>query len=316
MALRENIFMQTKRPALMPLISAATALLCCALPLSGQTPPTITTQPTSQTNLAGSNVTFSVAVAGTSPFTYQWQFNGANLPNGIISTVAGGGSGGDGGSATNAYLVNPSGVAVDRLGNLYISDPNGQVIHKVDTNGIITTVAGNGAGGYSGDNGAATNAKLFYPRGVAVDCFGNLYVADTYNQRIRMVATNGIITTVAGTNVGGYFGDGGAATNAILNLPDGVGLDAFGGVYIADTQNDRIREVSTNGIITTVAGTNGSGYTGDGGAATNARLYYPSSVAVDSFGNLYVADTSNHRIRKVSTNGIITAFGFFEVHNG
>ncbi len=144
----------------------AGALICCALNLPAQTAPTITTQPASQTVLAGANVTFSVAVAGTGPFTYQWQFNGTNLPNNIITTVAGNGAAsyaGDGGAATNASLSYPRGVALDAAGNLYIADNANNRIRKVDTNGIITTVAGNGSYGYSGDGGAATNASLDLP---------------------------------------------------------------------------------------------------------------------------------------------------------
>ena len=142
-----------------------------------------------------------MTVDGIGPFTYQWQFNGTNLPNNIITTVAGNGSlgfSGDGGAATNAKLYVPSGVALDAFGNLYIADTDNNRIRKVDTNGIITTVAGKTGGGYSGDGGAATNASLSYPFGVALDAAGNLYIADQNNNRIRKVDTNGIISTVAG----------------------------------------------------------------------------------------------------------------------
>jgi Immunoglobulin domain/NHL repeat len=274
-------------------------------------PPVITTQPTNQTGVAGGTVTFSAAVSGTGPFTYQWQLNGTNLPNNnIITTVAGNGCegySGDGGAATNACLMYPGSVAVDAFGNLFIADAYNNVIRKVDTNGIITTVAGNGCAGYSGDGGAATNACLNWPGGVAVDAFGNLFIADTENNVISKVAANGIITTVAGTNgCAGYSGDGGAATNACLHWPASVAVDAFGNLFIADTENSVIRKVDTNGIITTVAGNGCEGYSGDGGAATNACLRYPGSVAVDAFGNLFIADTDNSVIRNVNTNGIIT----------
>jgi sugar lactone lactonase YvrE len=188
---------------------------------------------------------------------------------------------------------------VDAYGNLYIADYYNSRIRKVDTNGIITTVAGDGTNGYSGDGGAASNAWLYCPSGVAVDAYGNLYIADYYNSRIRKVDTNGIITTVAGDGTNGYSGDGGVATNARVYYPSGVAVDAYGNLYIADSDNSRIRKVDTNGIITTVAGTNGSGYSGDGGAATNARLAYPEGPAMDTSGNLYIADTDNSRIRKV-----------------
>ncbi len=151
-------------------------------------------------------------------------------------------------------------------------------------------MAGNGTDGYSGDGGAATNAALNFPEGVTVDAAGNLFVADFYNNRIRKVGTNGIITTVAGNGTDGFSGDGGAATNAELCHPEGVAVDAAGNLFIADDITNRIRKVGTNGIITTVAGNGTYGYSGDGGAATNAELYFPYGVAVDASGNLFIAD--------------------------
>ncbi len=316
-------------------------------------PPTVTTQPSSLTNLAGSTVSFNAAAGGTGPFSYQWQFNGTNLPNGIgiITTVAGNGSynySGDGGAATNASLRYPEGVAFDAFGNLYIADYGNNCIRKVAANGIITTVAGSVSSGYSGDGGMATKALLYSPAGVAFDAPGNLYIADTYNNRIRKVAANGIITTVAGDGRFGYSGDGGAATNASLYEPQGVAFSATGNLYIADTRNSRIRKVDsngiittvasnalfdqpcdlafsasgdlyiadtyhdcirkvdTNGIITTVAGKSGSGYSGDGGPATNALLNQPYDLVFDASGDLYIADQGNNCIRAVDTNGIIT----------
>jgi len=272
--------------------------------------PTVTTQPASQTNLAGTNIMFSVIAGGTGPFTYQWQFNGSNLPNNIITTVAGNGTGafaGDGGAATNASLHGPTAVALDAGGDLYIVDAGNQRVRKVDTTGVITTVAGKSAlAGYSGDGGAATNASLNNPFGLAVDAAGNLYVADASNQRVRKVAANGIITTVAGKGTSGFSGDGATATNANLYLPYGVAVDSAGNLYVADTSNQRIRKVAANGIITTLAGKGVSGYSGDNGAATNAALNSPYGVAVDAAGNVYIADTSNQRIRKVNASGIIT----------
>ena len=231
--------------------------------------------------------------------------NGANLPNGIITTVAGGGpkNPGDGGQATNASLYYPNDVAVDASGNLFIADSYGNVIRKVDTNGIITTVAGGGPD-YPGDGGPATNASLDWPSGVAVDASGNLFIADSYSNVIRKVDTNGIITTVAGGGNDG-LGDGGAATNASLYYPNGVAVDASGNLFIADTGNNVIRKVDTNGFITTVAG-GGPDYPGDGGPATNASLVWPSGVAVDASGNLFIADSYGSVICKVDTNGSIT----------
>ena len=268
-------------------------------------PVTITSQPQGQSAPAGASVTLSVTATGTAPLTYQWQFNGTNLPNDIITTVAGGGNGGDG-AATNASLDLPFGVGVDALGNLFIADTGDQRIRKVDTNGFITTVAGNGIWGYSGDGGAATNASFLFPLDVAPDASGNLLIADQDNHRVRRVDTNGIITTVVGNGTTGYSGDGGAATNASLRFPRCIALDAAGNLFIADSGSSVIRKVDTNGIITTVAGNGTAGYSGDGGAATNANLNQPNCVAPDAFGNLFIADSQNDVIRKVGTNGLIT----------
>jgi len=301
--------MKTKRPLLNLPGLLAGVLLACALRLPAQSPPVITTQPVGQTNLPGTTATFTVAVSGPGPFTYQWLFNGTNLPNNIITTVAGNGVGtyaGDGGPATNASLNNPCGVALDAFGNLYISDYGNNRIRKMATNGIISTVAGNGTAAYAGDGGAATNANLYSPSGVALDAFGRLYIADHGDNRIRAVYANGVIATVAGNGTSAFAGDGGTAINASLNNPSGVALDVFGNLYIADTGNNRIRMVSTNGVITTVAGNGRNTFAGDGGAATNASLEYPAGLAFDAFGNLYIADWDDGRIRAVDTNGVIT----------
>jgi sugar lactone lactonase YvrE len=310
--------MKTKNLVLKRLTLAASALLCCALNLPAQTAPTITTQPASQTNLVGLNVTFSVAVAGAGPFSYQWQFDGANIPNNIITTAAGNGSAGffgDGGAATNASFYFPHDVAFDAAGDLYVADFDNNRIRKVDTDGNITTVAGNGTAAYAGDGGAATNASLNSPTGLVLDSALNLYIADESNNRIRKVGTNGTITTAAGTSSSGYSGDGGAATSAKLHSPAAVAMDTAGNLYIADSGNNRIRKVGTNGSITTVAGNGAAGYSGDGGAATNASLLVPSGVALDAFGNLYIADGSS-RIREVATNGIITTVAGIKLDKG
>jgi hypothetical protein len=273
-------------------------------------PPGITEQPVGQTHLFNSAASFSVAVSGPGPITYQWQFNGTNIPEGVISTVAGNGTqghSGDGGPATNAELNDPWGVAVDASGNLFIADNENNRIREVGTDGIIATVAGNGfgapfSGGYSGEGGAATNAELYYPQGVAVDTFGNLFIADSANNRVRKVGTNGIITTVAGDGTAGYSGDGGAARNAELWSPAGVAVDASGNLFIADLENNRIRKVGTNGIITTVAG-GGTNGLGDGGPATNAEVSPSEGVVVDATGNLFISDAGNQRIREVVFQG-------------
>ena len=236
--------------------------------------------------------------------------------NGIITTIAGNGVRGyegDGGPATEAKLYRPLSVAVDASGNLYIADDGNNCIRKVDTNGIITTIAGNGIEGYGGDDGPAILAQLRYPSGVTTDAFGNLYIADQGNHRIRLVKdifipkdTFDIIITVAGNGIQGYSGDGGPATEAQVNDPSGVAVDASNNLYIADYFNNRIRKVDTNGIITTVAGNGTEGYGGDSGLATKAELNNPSGVAIDVLGNLYIADKYNNRIRKVNTNGVIT----------
>jgi len=229
-------------------------------------------------------------------------------PAGTITTLAGNGQfkyGGDGGLAAAASLNEPGGVALDAAGNLYTADSFNSRIRKVTPGGTIATVAGNGQSGYSGDGGPATAASLTYPSGVAVDAAGNLYIGDMWNGRIRKVTPAGTITTVAGSWRAGYSGDGGPATAASLNGPQGVAVDAAGNLYIADGDNWRIRKVTPGGTIATVAGSGHQGYSGDGGPATAASLSYPSGVAVDAAGNLYIADRLNNRIRKVTPSGTI-----------
>ncbi|MCZ6489067.1 MAG: SMP-30/gluconolactonase/LRE family protein, partial [Acidobacteria bacterium] len=230
--------------------------------------------------------------------------------DGIITTVVGNGDfsfAGDGGLATDAAL-DPQGVAVDAAGNLYVADNVNARIRKIDTSsGIITTVAGTGEKGFSGDDGPATSAMLNIPNDVAVDGAGNLFIADLLNDRIRKVDLNGIITTVAGNGVDSFAGDGGPATAASLNEPDDMAVDAAGNLYIADTINSRIRKVaSADGTIATLAGNNEFKFAGDGGPGTLAALDLPQGIAVDAAGNLFIADQENHRIRKLSPDGTIT----------
>ncbi len=284
-------------------------LVLPAMQLTAQ--PVIINQPVNQTLVWGGNATFSVMATGVGPLTYQWQLNGTNLPNNIITTVAGGNLFNNL-LATNTILNSPAGVAKDSLGNLFIADTYNNVIRKVDTNGFTTIVAGNGSIGYLGDNGAATNAEFSWPVAVIVDPIGNLLIADSGNNRIRKVDTNGVVSTLAGSGlpylngITSQVGDFGAATNAGINNPTGLCLDGAGNLFIADSQNYRIRKVATTGIITTVAGNGVFGSGGNGGPATGANLNIPTGVAVDVSNNLFIADSLNHCIRKVNIGGTIS----------
>ena len=243
----------------------------------------------------------------------------AQAPTFTISTVAGDGAtgySGNGGPATSAALDDPRGIVTDPSGNVYFCDRENNVVRKIDTSGIITTVAGTGVAGYNGDSIPGTSAQLNTPWRVTIDPSGNLYIADSVNDRIRKLAPNGIITTVVGNGNPGYSGDGGPATSATLRIPEQAELDVFGNLYIADTGNNVIRKVDTSGNITTVAGTGfgagigdstgNGGYSGDGGPATKAELNLPVSIALDPSDNLWISDQSNNIIRKVDTTGTIT----------
>jgi uncharacterized protein (TIGR03437 family) len=233
--------------------------------------------------------------------------------SGIITTIVGSynaaGFSGDGGPATEAALSSPTGVALDVVGDLYIADLGNNRIRRVSPAGTITTVAGGGTPtSGNGDGGAATSATLSAPGGVAVDGAGNIYISEggLAGSRIRKVSTNGTISTIAGNGTPSFSGDGGPAVNASLNTPLGIALDGGGNLYIADGGNSRIRKVSASGIITTVAGNGTLSFSGDGGLATSAALNVPTWVAVDSAGNLYIADAGNERVRVVNAAGVIT----------
>lgn len=213
---------------------------------------------------------------------------------------------GDGGPATSASLYHPTGVAVDLAGNIYHGDIENHRVRKVSPAGIISTVAGNGILGASGDGGPATRASLLCPCRAAVAGDGSLYIALRNAHRIRKVTLAGTITTVAGTGVAGFSGDGGPATSARLNLPERVAVDAGGNLYIAESGNHRIRKVNPAGTISTVAGNGLAGSFGDSGPAIGASLNGPFDVALDAAGNIYIADLGNYRIRRVSTTGTIS----------
>ena len=227
--------------------------------------------------------------------------------SGIISTVVGTGTpgfSGDGGPATAAQLNTPYRLDIDVAGNLYIADCFNQRIRKVNTSGIISTVAGNGTPGFAGDGSAATLAELWNPVAVKVDATGNMYISDNQNQRIRKVNAAGMITTLAGTGSVGYSGDGGPATAAQLNYPGYVGMDATGNVCFSDGEYC-IRKIAPSGVITTIAGTGTPGYSGDGGPAT-AALMKPDDLAFDAIGNLYFAEFNGQHVRKINVSGIVS----------
>ena len=225
----------------------------------------------------------------------------------IINTIAGTGVAaynGDGIAAVNAQLNTPVMITTDAAGNLYIADALNYRIRKITTSGLISTIAGTGVAGFSGDGTAASNAQISIPQAIAIDSMGNIYVSDGSNHRIRKINAAGIISTVVGTGVSGYSGDSGLATNATIFAPLGIALDALGNLYISDRNNFRIRKVNTSGIISTIAGTGTQGFSGDAGLAINANIYGPSSITVDTAGNVYFCD--NQRIRKINTAGIIS----------
>ena len=273
---------------------------------------------------------------------YNYAIRQVSATDGKISTLAGdgiSGSKGDGGAGTSAEISDVHGLAVDGSGNIYLSDTSNSAIRKIDSKGVITTFAGNGTRGNSGDGNAATKASLYFPAGLAVDGSGNVYVADYGNYTVRKISSDGKISTVAGTGVWGGSGDGAAAARALVAAPLSLALDKAGNLYIGDTGNSSIRKVDgagnistvvtgvspqsiavdasgslyyvdglsstvrqvlPNGYAITIAGTSQPGYNGDGIPGRTAQLSQPNGVAVDAAGNLFVADTNNHAIRKLT----------------
>jgi sugar lactone lactonase YvrE len=206
-------------------------------------------------------------------------------PGGLISTVA--------------TVLEPRGCAVDEQGALFVAETAGNQVIKVDPNGAQSIVAGTGRAGFSGDNGPATSAELSAPEGLAADHQGDLYIADAGNDVVRKVTPDGVITTVAGNGNTGFAGDGGRAVGAELFIPSGLAVDTHGILYIADSANNRVRRVDLAGNISTLTGTGRAGFKGDNGPAGDAELNDPVALAVDSAGNLYIADLGNNRVRLV-----------------
>jgi DNA-binding beta-propeller fold protein YncE len=229
--------------------------------------------------------------------------------DGLLTVVAGTGTAGfsgDGGPASAAHLNTPAGLAIDANGDLFFADNMNHRVRKINVAGIISTVAGHGESGPDLDGGAATDAQLVNPGGLAIDDKGNIFVADV-THRVRRITPAGVINTVAGGGTGqpGFAGDGGPATAAMLAFPQGIAVDAHGTLLIADAGNRRIRKVTAAGIITTIAGDGTAGSGGDGGNALSAQLTHPAGIALDGLGNLYISDVGNDSIRRVNAAGII-----------
>ncbi len=237
--------------------------------------------------------------------------------DGLIRTFAGtgtAGNGGDGGPAAQAQLDMPQGLAVDSTGNVYIADTLNHRVRRVSADGTITTVAGTGEAGYTGDGKSGRDARLNLPTGLAIGFGDTLFIADTGNNVVRQIAPDGAIHTVVGTGEAGYRGDAGDALDAVLHAPSGIAFDGEGNLYIADTLNQRVRRVDVNHQVATVAGTGATGYLGDGRHASFAELNLATNplegmgqcLAVDSRGDVFIADALNHRVRRIDVSGTIS----------
>ena len=228
--------------------------------------------------------------------------------DGIIRTLPG--INGDGAPAATATLAGPTGLAFGQDGSLYVAERDGERVRRIDPSGRITTVAGNGVIGFGGDGGSAVAAELDHPTAIALDGSGNLFIADSKNNRVRRVDRGGRITTVAGSGTPGFGGDGGPATAAMLNEPAGLAIDRDGAVLVADSKNSCVRRIDADGVIKTIAGhktdDDRGGFAGDGGQATAALLGWPQGIAVDGSGSIYIADPLNGRVRRVDRRGVIT----------
>jgi sugar lactone lactonase YvrE len=240
-----------------------------------------------------------------------------DLAKNTISRVAGSdtyGFSGDGGQAKAALLQFPYAICLDKKNNLYVSEMDGHRIRKIDlTTGIISTIAGTGTAGFSGDGGPAINASFNVPLGICTDAADNIYIADNLNHRIRKIdASTGIITTIGGNGTAAFSGDGALAINAGIARPVSVAADPSGNIFLAETLptvTARVRKINTGtGVITTIAGSNNSSYSGDGGPATNANLFSPISICFDPAGNLFVAENDDSRIRVINSAGVINNF--------
>lgn len=228
---------------------------------------------------------------------------------GTITTITGNGIAGysgDGGPASDAQINLPTKVTIDASGNVYFIDNGNHRIRRIGLDGIITTIAGTGVADNTGDGGPATDAAMYASSGLALDRFGSIYFGDLTKHTIRKINPSGIISTIAGTGISGYSYDGIPATDAKLNQPFGIDVDDFGNIYVAEYMNNCIRKIDALGMISTLTGYITTGYSGDGGPATAAKLNRPYDVAVAHDGSIFIADESNYAIRKIAPNGIIS----------